>query len=131
MIEPAVRRLATGKNFGTLSVHLPNGQIATNVMWVDATDDYMLINTEIHRPKYAAIKANPDVTVTIWDAKSAYRYVEVRGSVVDEIGGQEARDHIDALSQRYVGTPYKGKIESERVILRIEPNRQRTWGIAQ
>jgi len=35
------------------------------------------------------------------------------------------------LSQRYVGTEYRGKIQSERVILRIEPNRQRTWGIAE
>ena len=127
-IEPAIRALATGKNFGALSVHLPNGQIATNVMWVDATDDHVLINTEIHRPKYVAMKANPDVTVTVWDATNPYRYGEVRGNVVDDIRGQEARDHIDALSQRYLGTPYQGKIQTERVILRIEPNRQRTWG---
>lgn len=130
MIETAIRALATGKNFGTLSVHLPNGQIATNVMWVDATDDHVLINTEIHRPKYIAMKANPDVTVTVWDATNPYRYGEVRGDVVDEIRGQEARDHIDALSRRYLGTDYQGKIQTERVILRIEPNRQRTWGMS-
>ncbi len=51
MLEPAIRDLFTGKNFGTLSVHLPNGQIASNVMWADATDEYVLINTEVHRPK--------------------------------------------------------------------------------
>lgn len=129
MIEPAIQRLATGKNFGTLSVHLPNGQIATNVMWVDATDDHVLINTEIHRSKYKAIKANPDVTVTVWDSANPYRYGEVRGPVVDEIRGDEARAHIDALSQRYTGANYQGQIESERVILRIEPNRQRSWGL--
>ncbi len=129
MIEPAIQQLATGKNFGTLSVHLPNGQIATNVMWVDATDDHMLINTEVHRPKYAAMKANPDVTITVWDSENPYRYAEVRGSVVDEVRGEEARKHIDALAQRYQGTPYQGTIQSERVILRIEPNRQRKWGL--
>jgi PPOX class probable F420-dependent enzyme len=129
MIEPAIRQLATAKNFGTLSVHLPNGQIATNVMWVDATDDHVLINTEIHRPKYQAMKANPDVTVTIWDSTNPYRYAEVRGNVVDEVRGDEARAHIDALSDRYTGTVYQGKIESERVILHIEPNRQRKWGL--
>jgi len=129
MIEPAIHQLATGKNFGTLSVHLPNGQIATNVMWMDATDDHMLINTEIHRPKYKATKANPDVTVTVWDSDNPYRYGEVRGSVVGEIRGDEARAHIDALSQRYIGTAYQGQIESERVILLIEPNRQRCWGL--
>ena len=129
MIEPAVRRLATGKNFGTLSVHLPNGQIATNVMWVDATDEHVLINTEIHRPKYKAMQANPDATVTVWDSANPYRYGEVRGTVVDEVRGDEARAHIDALSQRYVGTAYQGQIESERVIIKIEPNRQRQWGL--
>ena len=66
MLEPAIRDLATGKNFATLSVHLPNGQIATHVMWVDADDEHVLINTEIHRAKYKAMKADPNVTVTIW-----------------------------------------------------------------
>jgi len=129
MIEPAIHTLATGKNFGTLSVHLPNGQIATNVMWVDATDEHVLINTEIHRPKYKAMQANPDATVTVWDSANPYRYGEVRGTVVDEVRGDEARAHIDALSQRYVGTAYQGQIESERVIIKIEPNRQRQWGL--
>jgi PPOX class probable F420-dependent enzyme len=129
MLEPAIRDLFTGKNFGTLSVHLPNGQIASNVMWADATDEHVLINTEVHRPKYTAMKANPDVTFTVWDAENPYRYAEVRGDVVDEIRGEEARAHIDALSQRYMGTAYQGTIQSERVILRVAPNRQRSWGL--
>lgn len=129
MLEPAIRDLFTGKNFGMLSVHLPNGQIASNVMWADATDEHVLVNTEVHRPKYAAMQANPDVTFTVWDATNPYRYAEVRGKVAEETRGDEARAHIDALSQRYVGTPYQGTIESERVILRIAPNRQRTWGL--
>lgn len=131
MIEPAIHELATGQNFATLSVHLPNGQIATNVMWVDATDDHILINTEVHRPKYKAMKDNPDVTVMVWDATNPYRYGEIRGPVVDEVRGDEARAHIDALSQRYVGTEYEGAIESERVILSIRPSRQRTWGLGR
>lgn len=94
-----------------------------------ATDDHVLINTEIHRPKYKAIMANPEVTVTVWDSANPYRCGEVRGPVVDEIRGDEARAHIDALSQRYTGSDYQGQFESERVILRIDPNRQRSWGL--
>lgn len=129
MIEQQVRDMLTGKNCGTLSVHLPNGQIATNVMWVDATDEHVVINTEVHRAKYRAMQANPDVTVTVWDATNPYRYVEVRGRVVDEVRGDEARSHIDELSRRYTGQAYGGTITSERVLLRIEPNKQRTWGL--
>ena len=126
MLDPAVRDLAaTGANFGTLSVQLPNGQIASHVMWVDATEDQLLINTELHRAKYKAIQQHPDVTVTIWDATDPYRYVEVRGTVNGQVRGDAAHEHIDALSRRYTGHDYGGTIESERVVLRIDPVRQR------
>lgn len=128
MLDPAIRELATGgANFAVLSVHLPSGQIASHVMWVDASEDQLLINTELHRAKYRAVQQNPDVTVTIWDAADPYRYAEVRGRVNGQVRGDEARAHIDALSQRYRGRDYDAsKIESERVVLRIDPVRQRT-----
>ena len=89
--RPSVTSPARGKNFGTIAVQLPNGQIASHVMWVDANDDQLLINTEIHRAKYKAIQQHPEVTVTIWDAANPYRYAEVRGRVVGEVRGDEAR----------------------------------------
>ena len=130
MLEPLIRDLArTGRNFGTIAVQLPNGQIACHVMWVDADDDELLVNTEVHRAKYQAIQQHPDVTVTIWDHENPYRYAEVRGRVVGEVRGDEARAHIDALSRRYTGQDYRTPIQSERVILRIRPVRQRTSGL--
>jgi PPOX class probable F420-dependent enzyme len=125
MLDPSVRELATAKNYAVLAFHLSSGAIGSHVMWVDATDDYLLINTEVHRAKYRAIQSNPNVTVTIWDLENPYRYAEVRGRVLSEVRGPQARDHIDALAQRYNGTDYQGKIESERVILQITPDRVR------
>ena len=127
MLDPAIRDLAsTGRNFGTLSVQLPNGQIATHVMWVDADDEQLLLNTEIHRAKYQAIQQHPEVTVTIWDHDNPYRYAEVRGKVSGEVRGDQAREHIDALSRKYRNRDYdEANIGSERVILRIAPDRQR------
>jgi PPOX class probable F420-dependent enzyme len=129
MLEPAIRDFAQGKYFGTISFHLPDGQIGTHVMWVDADDDHILINTEVHRAKYKAIAANPSVTVAIWDDANAYRYAEVRGTVVGEVRGPAARAHIDACAQRYMGVDYPGEISSERVILQIAPLRQRSQGL--
>jgi PPOX class probable F420-dependent enzyme len=129
MLDPAIRDLAQGKNFGSISVHLPNGDIATHVMWVDADDDHVLINTEVHRAKYRAITANSNVTVAVWNAANSYQYAEVRGTVASEVRGPAARAHIDALSQKYTGADYQGEIESERVILQITPVRQRTMGV--
>ena len=59
-------------------------------MWVDADDDQLLINTEIHRAKYKAIQQHPEVTVTIWDHANPYRYAEVRGRVSGEVRGDQA-----------------------------------------
>jgi PPOX class probable F420-dependent enzyme len=125
MLDHAIRDLARAANFGTLSVNLPDGSIATHVMWVDADDEHMLINTEIHRAKYRALTADPRVTVVVWDTENPYRYGEVRGRVVGEVRGQAARDHIDALSNKYMGSDYGNPIESERVIVKIVPERQR------
>jgi general stress protein 26 len=129
MLDPVIRDLAKGKNFGSISFHLANGSIATHVMWVDADDEHVLINTEVHRAKYKAIEANANVTVAIWSAENTYAYGEVRGTVTGEVRGPDARAHIDALSQRYTGTDYQGEIQSERVILQITPARQRTMGL--
>ena len=124
MLDDAIRQLATAKNFGALAVHLSNGGILNHVLWVDATDEHILVNTETHRAKYKAMMANPDVTVTIWDATNPYHYAEVRGRVIGEVRGDTARAHIDTLSQRYHGTEYRNPIQSERVIVRIVPVRQ-------
>jgi PPOX class probable F420-dependent enzyme len=127
MLDPSIKALAsTDRNFGTLSVKLPNGQLASHVMWVDADDEHVLINTEIHRAKFRALQEDPHATVTIWKRDNPYAYAEVRGVVVDTVQGPEARAHIDALSERYEGKPYANAIESERVIVKIRPERQRS-----
>jgi PPOX class probable F420-dependent enzyme len=123
MLDAAIKELAQGKNFGTISVLLPNGQISTNVMWVDADDEHVLINTEVHRLKFKAVEANPNVTVVVW-GDNPYSYAEVRGRVVETVRGTEARDHIDALSRKYTGGDYANPITSERVILKIAPDFQ-------
>ncbi len=123
-LDDTVREfIGSGRNFAALTTLFEDGTPQTQVMWVGADDDHVLINTEIHRAKFRNVEADPRVTVTVWDHDNAYRYVEVRGRVVDTIGGQAARDHIDELSRRYMGTDYGTTIQSERVILRIEPER--------
>jgi PPOX class probable F420-dependent enzyme len=124
-LDPAVRELATGANFAALSVHLPSGHAMTHVMWVDADEEHVLINTEVHRAKFKAIERDPRVTVTIWRVDDPYHYAEVRGRVVEQVRGPEARAHIDALAQKYVGRDFHPEnITSERVLLRIAPDVQ-------
>jgi general stress protein 26 len=63
----------------------------THVMWADCDDEHLLTNTGRHRQKARNVRRDPRVTVTIWDATDPYRYVEVRGEVVETVTGPEAR----------------------------------------
>jgi PPOX class probable F420-dependent enzyme len=123
-VDPRVLELARGQNFGALTTLLPDGHPQTQVMWVDADEQHLLLNTEVHRQKFRNVQRDPRVTVTIWDLEDPYRFVEVRGEVVEKVKGQEAREHIDELSLKYRGKPYQTQIQSERVVLRITPWRQ-------
>jgi PPOX class probable F420-dependent enzyme len=125
-IDPEVRDLAQGKNFAAFTSLLPGGAPVTNMMWVDCDDDHILVNTEVHRGKYKNILADPRVSVMIMDSQNDQRYADVTGRVVERITGPQAREHIEKLAHRYMGKPFTASlIRSERVILRIEPDRQR------
>ena len=123
-VHPMVLKLARGQNFAALTTLLPDGHPQTQVMWVGANEQHLLVNTEVHRQKFRNVERDPRVTVTIWDMEDPYRFVEVRGEVVEKVKGQEAREHIDELSHKYRGKPYQTQIQSERVVLRIAPSRQ-------
>ena len=125
MVESSVKELAKGPNFGAFTTLFPGEKPSTHIMWVDADDEHLLINTEIHRAKYKNVKRDPRVALAIWNKDNPYAYAEVRGEVVGEVRGDEARKHIDDLSMKYNGSPYANRIQSERVILKIRPDRQR------
>ncbi|MBA3629603.1 MAG: PPOX class F420-dependent oxidoreductase [Actinobacteria bacterium] len=126
MLEDKVRRLARGPNFATITTLLADGGPATHVMWIDCDDEHLLVNTETGRAKFRNVQRDPRVSVVIWDRDDAYSYIEVRGRVVETVAGPEARRHIDELSEKYHGKPYANKIETERVILKVAPARQRS-----
>ena len=128
-LDPKVRELATGPNFAAVSTLLPSGRIQTQPIWVTAGDDFLYLNTEVHRAKFRNVERDPRITVMIWDRDNPYAYVEVRGRVVETVRGDAARRMIDDLSQKYNGRPYPpDAIQSERVILTIEPEQQRVQG---
>jgi PPOX class probable F420-dependent enzyme len=125
-LDPEVRELAQGGNFAAFTSLLPGGAPVTHLVWVDSDDTHILVNTEVHRGKYKNVLADPRVAVMIMDANDDQRYADVTGRVVERVTGPEAREHIEKLAHRYMGKPFiVSLIRSERVILRIEPDRQR------
>jgi PPOX class probable F420-dependent enzyme len=124
-LHPITVELAKGANYGSITTMLPSGNPQTQLIWVGTDGERVVVNTEVHRQKFKNIERDPRVTLTIRDEQNPYRYAEVRGEVVETVRGQEARDHIDELSQKYHGQDYDpDDIVSERVMLWIVPNRQ-------
>lgn len=124
-LHPITVELAQGANFGSITTVMPDSNLQTQLIWVGTDGERLVVNTEVHRQKYKNARRDPRVTLTIRDEQTPYRYAEVRGEVVETVGGQEARDHIDELAQKYIGQNYNPEdIVTERVMMWIVPNRQ-------
>ena len=125
MLDPLVRELAQGPNDAVTTTVMPDGSLQSLITWVDADDDHILVNTETERQRARNVRRDPRITVLVFDGDSWWGGAEVRGRVVEIVGGPEARAHIDKVAQKYTGAPYASPIGSERVILKIAPDRQR------
>ncbi len=124
MLSQQAIELASGVNFGIVSTLLPSGLIQTQPIWVDTDGEHILLNTEVHRRKFGNVEANPTITVTILRTGDPWSWSEVRGKVIGTQRGPEARAHIDKMAKKYFGKDeYPNPIQSERVILKVAPER--------
>jgi len=99
-IDADLKTLATGKNFAALTTLLPSGQPQTQIMWVDADDEHVLINTEVHRQKFKNLQHNPSMSLSLIDPESPFRYLEVAGRLVDVVADPAAAFYL-RLQTRY------------------------------
>lgn len=117
------------KAFGSLGTLMPDGSPQVTPVWVDRDGDTVLVNTAKGRQKDKNIQRDPRVSVTLIDPDNPYRYLEVRGRVV-EATDKGAKDHIDKMAKKYLGVdkyPYAQPGE-QRLLLRIRPERVSSMG---
>lgn len=117
------RDLFEGETFAHIATLTPAGAPHVTPVWIDydAGDDRVLVNTERGRRKERNVRRDPRVGLSIVDPDDPYRHLSVIGTVAT-VTTEGARAHIDALSERYFGHPFRGPIETERVIMRIRPD---------
>ena len=126
-LDPNTIRLAEGKNLASVVTLMPDGQPQALLTWVDTDGDHILINTEPQRQRAKNVERDPRITVLIHSSESDFDWSEVRGHVVDTVGGDEARTHIDHLAQKYTGADYSNPIGPEgRIILKVEAKKINT-----
>jgi PPOX class probable F420-dependent enzyme len=110
------------KAFGCLATLMKDGSPQLTPIWFNTDGKYLLINSAKGRIKDRNMRRNPHVAFTILDPKDPYRYMQIRGEVV-EITTQGAREHIDALAKKYTGRDKytSGPAEQIRVMYKILP----------
>ena len=96
--------------FCAISTHTPNGEVQTHLMWIDYKDNQLIINTEKDRKKAQNIRSNNSISLVIFHPEAMYSSWEVRGEVVEIIEDISANDHIDEVSIRYTGKPYRREL---------------------
>jgi PPOX class probable F420-dependent enzyme len=107
-----------------ISTIMPDGSPQLTQTWVDTDGEHIIINTVEGFQKLKNIARDPRVAVAIADPQNFFRYFQIRGRVVATTteGGAE---HIEQLSQKYMGGPYvwHGGRDQVRVIITIEPEK--------
>jgi PPOX class probable F420-dependent enzyme len=128
-IPDSYRDLFTKKAFAHLATVGRNGRPQVTPVWCDVDGTHVRINTARGRVKERNLRANPLVALSIQDPDNPYRYLQVRGRVV-EMTENGADQHIDALAKRYLGQDrYPHRRPGEvRVMVKILPEHTQGTG---
>jgi len=123
------RDLLDKKAFAHLATVGADGSPQVTPVWCDFDGTHVRINTARGRVKDRNLQRSPRVALSILDPDNPYRYVQIRGRVV-EMTEQGADAHIDALARKYLGQdryPFRQPGEV-RVTVKIAPDRIQGMG---
>lgn len=121
--------LLRGPSTCYLATTMPDGSPQITQVWVDTDGEHVIINSVQGYVKLKNIARDPRVAVVVSSPTNPSRYFQVRGRVV-ETTTEGAVDHIEMLSQKYLGRPYPwyGGRDQVRVIIVIEPEKVTSMG---
>ncbi len=88
--------------FAFLGTSMEDGSPHVTPVWFDMQGELIRINTARGRVKDRNMTARPKVSLAIMDPDDPYRYLHIRGTVVD-VTENGARKHIDLLAKKYLG----------------------------
>ena len=114
--------ILAGPNLAHLATVMPDGSPQVTPVWFEYDGEFMVFNTAKGRQKDKNLRNSPKVAMSIVDPKNSYRYLEVRGEIV-EITEEGADAMIDRLAKRYLGVdsyPFRNPTEV-RVTYKVKP----------
>ena len=79
------------------------------------------LNGGPNRGWFKHIQGDGRVTLLVLDPKNMFRWAQIQGRLASSTA-EGADDHIERLSQRYTGGPYRNP-KVDRLIIRVDPER--------
>jgi PPOX class probable F420-dependent enzyme len=101
-IPEKYRDLFHKRAFASLGTLMPDGRPQVTPVWCDFDGEYVIFNSVCGRQKDRNVRRDPRVALAVIDPDNAYRYLEIRGTVV-EITENGAAEHINKMAKKYLG----------------------------
>jgi PPOX class probable F420-dependent enzyme len=116
------------KAFANLALVKKDGTPQVTPVWFDYDGTHIIINTARGRVKDRIMHHHPVVALSSYDPANPYRYLQIRGKVVEETE-QGAAETIADLNEKYNGRREYPLREGEvRVTYKVLPERVQTMG---
>ncbi len=104
-------------NFGALGSIRPDDTVQVNPMWFEFDGQHLRFTHTTTRAKFRNLQHNPSMSLAIMDPTNLYRYLEVRGRLVDVIPDPDGAFYV-RLGSRYGNEHQQPPVDkAERVIL--------------
>ena len=123
-LNEAQKQLLDSKNFAHVATINPDGSPQVTPVWVEYDGTHVIFNSEKKRKKVTNLQRDPRVSLSIADAANPYKYIEIRGKVV-EMTEKGANESIDRLAKKYMDKdkyPFH-KPDDVRVIIKVAPEK--------
>jgi PPOX class probable F420-dependent enzyme len=121
-LQPRDRELITSPNFCHVSVPNEDGTIQSVVVWCDADDDHVILNSAEGRDWPANLRREGRATLTVMNMDNPQEYVTLVGRLVEDTN-EGAEDMINVLAHKYTGRDYDFRPGQQRVTFRLAPER--------
>jgi len=92
--------LLDAPNYGHLGTIRPDDTVQVNPMWFEFDGTHLRFTHTTKRAKFRNLQHNPSMSLSVIDPANPFRYLEVRGSLVDVVPDPTGEFYI-RLGKRY------------------------------
>jgi PPOX class probable F420-dependent enzyme len=119
-LSEGVRALFQRANFAHVATVLPSGAPHSVPVWIALEGDRIAFFTQPGSRKARNLSADPRVAISIIDHEKPCRMAQIRGRVVETVGGEDALAIMDRMALRYTGKPFPLR---RGIALLVEPEK--------